>query len=361
MKTKKTKPQKPLLHLVSLLGALFVSMVPATSHAQDPQGTSETVKALKTMLKSHPRSDADGDGILTRKEWTAWRGENLGLKPTHRDVSYGDHEKQVFDLWVAEPKNGAASPLAIFIHGGGFRGGDKGKSETIPVKLYLDAGVSFASLNYRLSDVGPYPMQHHDCARAIQFIRHNAGKWNIDPTRIASSGGSAGAGISLWLAFHDDLADPNSSDPVARESSRVLAVATRNGQSTYDLHEFRKIFNLPELKMHEALYAFYGVEGDSQWDRDEVKKLMADASAITHFDANDKVPVYAQYDSLGPGRITLDTNPSAWVHHIKLGRHLKEAMDAAGIECHVIGGPQKAEGYVDHHDFLIRKLTSAKP
>jgi len=45
----------------------------------------------------------------------------------------------------------------------------------------------------------------HDCARAIQFLRSKAARWNIDPKRIAATGGSAGAGISLWLGFHDDL------------------------------------------------------------------------------------------------------------------------------------------------------------
>ncbi len=48
-----------------------------------------------------------------------------------------------------------------------------------------------------------------------------ADDWNVDKTRVAAYGGSAGAGTSLWLAFHDDLADPKSADPVLRESSRL--------------------------------------------------------------------------------------------------------------------------------------------
>ena len=50
-------------------------------------------------------------------------------------------------------------------------------------------------------------MQMHDCARGLQAIRHNAGKFHIDPVLIGVTGGSAGSGISQWLAFHDDMAE----------------------------------------------------------------------------------------------------------------------------------------------------------
>ena len=46
--------------------------------------------------------------------------------------------------------------------------------------------------------------------RAIQFVRHMAKEWQIDPNRIAATGGSAGAGISAWIAFHDEMANPES-------------------------------------------------------------------------------------------------------------------------------------------------------
>ncbi len=340
--------------------AIALLLAATTAFGQVPEATSASNKALKLMLRRYPRSDADKNGELTRTELNRFREKYVGIKPTHRNIHYGEHEKQTFDLWLAESKTGKPTPLVLFIHGGGFRGGDKDKAKNEPVGIYLEAGVSYASLNYRLTDVGPYPMQHRDCARAMQSIRHRAKEWNIDPNRIACSGGSAGAGISLWLAFHDDLADPTSKDPAARQSTRLTAVATSNGQSTYDLHEFRKIFRLPTLKMHEALYAFYDVENEADWDSDQVKQRMVDASAITHFDKSDRVPVMLKYDSSGPARVTMQTNPSAWVHHIKLGRHLKEKMDQHNVECQVYGGVQKVPGdYIDQHDFLIQKLSEA--
>ena len=70
----------------------------------------------------------------------------------------------------------------------------------------------------------------HDAARALQFVRSKAGEWNIDKQRIGASGASAGACSSLWLAFHPDMADPNSSDPVTRESTRLWCAAVTVAQ-----------------------------------------------------------------------------------------------------------------------------------
>ena len=52
--------------------------------------------------------------------------------------------------------------------------------------------------------------------------------------RIAVIGGSAGAASSLWLAYHDDMADPKSDDPVLRQSSRVCGAVAMGGQTTLD-------------------------------------------------------------------------------------------------------------------------------
>ena len=96
----------------------------------------------------------------------------------------------------------------VAIHGGGFRHGQKKVSNRL-LRECLDAGIAVVSITYRFTDEAIAPAQHHDAARAIQFIRHNASKWNIDPTRIASGGGSAGAQASLYgVGFHDDMADP---------------------------------------------------------------------------------------------------------------------------------------------------------
>src|SRR5262249_58540664 len=73
-----------------------------------------------------------------------------------------------------------------------------------------------------------------DGARAIQFLRSKAAEWNLDPKKFAATGGSAGAGISLWVGFHDDLADPVSTDPVSWQSTRLTCMAVLGAQASYD-------------------------------------------------------------------------------------------------------------------------------
>src|SRR6185436_15517427 len=102
----------------------------------------------------------------------------------------------------------------------------------------------------------------HDSARAIQFLRHKAGDWGLDPTRIAATGDSAGAGISLWLGLHNDLADPQNVDPVLRESTRLACVATKVGQTSYDPRFIKQLF--PGTDSYKADWAerFFGCKLD---------------------------------------------------------------------------------------------------
>lgn len=145
------------------------------------------------------------------------------VKAEQRDVSYGPHKRNVLDIWLA--KSNKPTPVVVFFHGGGFRAGDKSQLRPAMLNELLEANISVAASNYRLTNAAPFPAQMHDAVRAIQFIRSNADEWNLDKNRFAAFGGSAGAGISMWLAFHDDLADPNSDEPVKRESTRLLCTA----------------------------------------------------------------------------------------------------------------------------------------
>ena len=150
-------------------------------------------------------------------------------EPTVFDVSYGPHVKQRMHFWKAESEK--PTPLLFYIHGGGWQGGGRVSGMATLVPEMLKAGISVVSVEYRFIKeatedgvVPPVKGPLHDAARALQFVRSKADEWNLDKTRIAASGGSAGACPSLWLAFHPDMADPNSDDPVARESTRLLCV-----------------------------------------------------------------------------------------------------------------------------------------
>jgi acetyl esterase/lipase len=161
-------------------------------------------------------------------------------KPTLTEVRYGTHERHILDFWKADST--APTPLAFVIHGGGWQGGEKERVDRfVDVPALLKAGISVIAINYRFVKMAeaegiqpPVKAPLHDAARALQFVRSKAAEWNLDKNRIGAAGGSAGACSSLWLAFHNDLADPKNSDPVARESSRLQCAAVTGAQTTLD-------------------------------------------------------------------------------------------------------------------------------
>lgn len=266
------------------------------------------------------------------------RGRNprrTGTKPTHANVKYGPHERNVMDVWLA--KSDKPTPVLVSIHGGGFRGGNKSVSGDL-LRQCLDSGISVVAITYRLSSHAIAPAQFHDSARAIQFIRHNAKKWNLDPTRIASTGGSAGAGLSLWLGFHDDLADPKSKDPILRESSRLTCMVVYNGQTSYDPRFIRKLFPDTNTYQHPALSQLYEVDLNKLDDLPTEKyKLFEEVSPITHIGKGD-APAMLLYAS------EMDTpirSQGVGIHHPKFGKVLKEKMDDLGVECRVETGVRR--------------------
>lgn len=258
--------------------------------AQEAAGGREA--RLQRLLRQFPQADANRDGVLSEAEARAFLASRKGKglapgagapaepasteaarqanatapAPTWADVSYGPHERNKLDFWRAQSDRPA--PVVVFIHGGGFKAGDKSRvrGERI-VSECLAAGVSFAAINYRYRTDTPIQEVLRDCGRAIQFIRFKAAEWNVDKQRIAAYGGSAGAGASLWLAFHDDLADPQSPDPVLRESSRLACAGANACQFSYDIFKWVELFGDAAVRYQEpeAVWpGFYGLKSQEE-------------------------------------------------------------------------------------------------
>ncbi len=269
--------------------------------------------------------------------------------PNLANVKYGPHERNVLDLWKA--KSDRPTPLVVFIHGGGFRGGSKEALSPALLERLLASGISVMAINYRLSPEVTFPAHYLDCARAIQFARSKAKEWNLDPRRVGATGGSAGAGTSLWLGFHDDLADPTSSDPVLRESSRLSCMAVQGAQSSYDPRVIKEWVGEAAAK-HPALEGFYGLKSD-ELDTPKAHKLYEAASAINYLTPGDP-PVYAFYAEART--IPADAKPGQGIHHINFGLRLKERMDRLGIECTVRHRDEGARPDEEMIAFFVKHL-----
>ena len=248
--------------------------------------------------------------------------------PTYANVHYGPDEHNVLDFWKADTKEPA--PVLIYIHGGGFTQGDKSFLPAVDIEYYRRAGISLASIDYRYSTDAPYPAPMLDSARAVQFIRSKATEWHLDPKRVAAYGNSAGAGISLWLAFHADLAKPDSADPTQRQSTRLLCAGSQAGQSSYNPLQIREWIGGRAWEAG-ALVQLYGLKSTADFSRPENLAQFEDASPITHL-TKDSPPIvmfYTEPDVPVPA----DAKPGQGIHHPAFGRKLKEKMDALGIEC----------------------------
>lgn len=326
--------------------------------------TSENNTALKKALKKYPKADTNKDGVLTRYEAQQYRKKLLGkskkdkpkVNPTHADIAYGPHVRNRLDLYIAESDR--PTPVIVCIHGGGFKGGDKDSfhSNKQLIDAARSAGISLATVNYRLTDGGkhPYPIPMHDSARAVQFLRANAKKYNLDKRRFAATGGSAGGCMSMWLGFHDDMADPDSEDPVLRESTRLIAVAPNNGQSCLHLPTLLKWFDVKSLQEHGGGRPLFGVKPDEPLLNDQTVALSIDASPLTHVNESDP-PCFMTFGA--NKKIDEHSEPGVWVHHPIMGFELQKVMKEKGLECHVKYKDGPETSYKNATEFLIEKLT----
>ncbi len=256
----------------------------------------------------------------------------------HKLVAYGKDKRQVLHLWL--PKTKSPAPLVLHYHGGGFVVGDiREKTHSRTAAMCNAAGIAYADVEYRLLNQAMLHEIMNDCARAVQFLRHNAKKYNLDKTRVASYGESAGAGASLWLATRDDLADPNSKDPVLRESSRLTAAGGFWVQATFDVIQWPKILGLPEDKT-----PYWGMVKSSKILLGEKRfnELRKEMDMLGNMDKNDP-PMHFSLGKEGQG-----------VHSHRFVEVLKRRAKEAGANLIIKAGRESLM------QFLTGKLNAKK-
>jgi len=228
-----------------------------------------------------------------------------------QDVEYarvGGHPL-VLDIYDPRPPDSEPRPVAVFIHGGAWRGGDK-RGGAIYLRQLVEAGYLCFSVNYRLSGQAKYPAQIHDCKAAVRWIRKHCEQYGGDPGRIAALGPSAGGHLVALLAMSNG--DPTLEGTVGDcldESSAVQVVADWFGPSD--------LVKMGDAEIHD-------------WHRDiledlfgqpleEIPGVLAEASPALHVDAAD-VPVIIIHGTAD------DTVP------VEQSRHFNAVLAAAGVD-----------------------------
>jgi acetyl esterase/lipase len=126
-------------------------------------------------------------------------------------VPYREVDGRKLELDIAYPAdNSQKHPAILFIHGGGWRGGNR-QIYRRAIEEAAGRGYVAATVTYRLTEpdkdgraAHPFPAAVHDVKAAVRYLRENAERYGIDAERIGATGGSAGGHLSLMLGVTDE-------------------------------------------------------------------------------------------------------------------------------------------------------------
>ncbi len=185
------------------------------------------------------RIDTNNDGVITAAEDQAFsrhranqlREEAMQVPETvHAELNLPyaatDNPRQTLDLYLPKsPIDDTPLPIIIFIHGGGWRQGDKRRGYQLLFPLLETGAYAVASVGYRLSREAVWPAQIHDCKAAVRWLRANAKKYHLAPDKIGAVGPSAGGHLVAMLGTAGEVAELEGSVGRHRnQSSKVRCV-----------------------------------------------------------------------------------------------------------------------------------------
>jgi len=151
-----------------------------------------------------------------------------------RNVVYGKGGEAELMLDIARPAGEGPFPAIVFIHGGGWSGGNRlmyaGQILDAAKRGYVGATISYRLMKFdeakkeTTTATDPFPAQIHDCKAAVRWLRANADEYHVDPERVGVTGASAGGHLSLLVGLTSPEDGLEGDGGNADQSSRVQAV-----------------------------------------------------------------------------------------------------------------------------------------
>ena len=207
---------------------------------EDDDGAISRSEAKGKMLANFDRVDQDSSGLIDKDELaqlfkrlreareqtvsgSSSIPDNVELR---ENVAYREgNEKWKIDLMLPKNRKGELCPVIVFIHGGGWRNGDKasGVFRDYPLE-YASRGYVCASINYRLVDEGTILDCIADCKCAVRWLRAHAEEFSIDVNNFGAYGNSAGAHLVAMLGLSSTQDELKGDGPHREYSSAVQAV-----------------------------------------------------------------------------------------------------------------------------------------
>jgi acetyl esterase/lipase len=296
------------------------------------------MKYLMSWLKSRQRrwltvtiAAAVLGGQIAQPVMARRRPAEVANAAIQRDLVYKRVNGAVLALDLYCPENVSGPlPVIIWLHAGGW---SRGRKEQCPAVTLVQDGYAVASIDYRLTDVAPFPAQIEDCKAAIRWLRANASKYNLDPDRIGAWGFSAGGHLAALLGTSGGVKELEGNGDNMSYSSRVQAVCVVSGPG--DLLQLYRDATGPSgaemnPKVKPALEALIGVPVE-----ENKAKAMA-ASPISYVSKDDPPFLIIQGEN----------DPTV---PVSLTQSFFAALKAAGVDAtleiatgrgHGVGGPK---------------------
>jgi acetyl esterase/lipase len=177
---------------------------------------------LTPTLAQEKAKDAQNAGLL----------EKVSIETDVEYAKAGDVSLKL-DIYKPKAESSQPRPCIVWIHGGGWQGGNKSSGQGLLVPRVAGGNFVGVSVGYRLTNVAAFPAQIHDCKAAIRYVRANAAKLGIDPNKIGVWGSSAGGHLVSLLGTSGDVKEVEGSLGTTGVSSRVACVVDYCGPSDF--------------------------------------------------------------------------------------------------------------------------------
>jgi acetyl esterase/lipase len=236
-----------------------------------------------------------------------------------RDVAYQSIPgvaPRLLSLDIFPPTDGCPAPVVVWVHGGGWRRGDKANQLADKVRLAREQGWVLVSVNYRLTDAASaepvrFPTHNEDVAAAVAWVHDNIADYGGDPDRVALLGHSAGAQIVASIGTDERYLGAHA---LALSDVRCVGALDTEG---FDVTARAATGN--------AVYRAAFGDDPAVW---------ADASPIAHVAAGKAVPTFLVVERGSPSRRRAE---QAFV----------DALHAAGVDATVLDAGALTHGQVN--------------
>ena len=238
------------------------------------------------------------------------------------------------DLYI--PKNVSKPQLLVWIHGGGWRAGDKSRCY---IKDITKHGFALASISYRLTDKAIFPAQIHDCKAAVRWLRANSAKYGYDAEKIGVSGASAGGMLAALMGTSGNNSEMEGKVGGNTEfSSKVDAVVDFYGATDFILRSK----NQPS-RANKKGSVCYKLFGGAASEKTELAKA---ASAVTYVSKDD--PPFLVIHGDKDNKVLLDQS-----------QRIQEEYQKAGLDLELMiikGGGHGGDIYFKEN--IIKKMAA---